>query len=99
VIVGIADERQRRLLQGPFYQRLCRARHLDLRTKAYTPQTNGKAKRLIQTLLREWAYLKEYPKSRRRTAALLPYLRYYNRRRPRAGCGALTPMKKLERAA
>ena len=70
-----------------------------LRTKAYTPQTNGKAERLIQTLLREWAYLKEYPKSRRRTAALLPYLRYYNRRRPHAGCGALTPMKKLERAA
>jgi len=70
-----------------------------LRTKAYTPQTNGKAERLIQTLLREWAYLKAYPKSRRRTAALLPYLRYYNRRRPHAGCGALTPMKKLERAA
>ena len=45
------------------------------------------------------AYLKSYPKSRRRTAALLPYLRYYNRKRPHAGCGALTPMKKLERAA
>ncbi|HUJ29233.1 MAG TPA: IS481 family transposase [Myxococcales bacterium] len=70
-----------------------------LRTKAYTPQTNGKAERLIQTLIREWAYVKSYPKSRRRTAALLPYLRYYNRKRPHAGCGALTPMKKLERAA
>jgi len=70
-----------------------------LRTKPYTPQTNGKAERLIQTLLREWAYVKSYPKSRRRTAALAPYLRYYNRKRPHAGCGALTPMKKLERAA
>jgi len=70
-----------------------------LRTKAYTPQTNGKAERLIQTLIREWAYVKSYPKSRRSTAALLPYLRYYNRKRPHAGCGALTPMKKLERAA
>jgi len=70
-----------------------------LRTRPYTPRTNGKAERLIQTLLREWAYLKSYPKSRRRTAALLPYLRYYNRKRPHAGCGALTPMKKLERAA
>ena len=70
-----------------------------LRTRPYTPRTNGKAERLIQTLLRKWAYLKSYPKSRRRTAALLPYLRYYNRKRPHAGCGALTPMKKLERAA
>ena len=70
-----------------------------LRTKPYTPQTNGKAERLIQTLIREWAYVKSYPKSHRRTAALLPYLRYYNRKRPHAGCGALTPMKKLERAA
>lgn len=70
-----------------------------LKTRPYTPRTNGKAERLIQTLLREWAYLKSYPKSRRRTAALLPYLRYYNRKRPHAGCGALTPMKKLERAA
>jgi transposase InsO family protein len=70
-----------------------------VRTKPYTPQTNGKAERLIQTLLREWAYVKPYSKSRHRTAALLPYLRYYNRKRPHAGCGALTPMKKLERAA
>lgn len=66
-----------------------------MRTRAYTPRTNGKAERLIQTLLREWAYVKTYAKSRRRTATLLPYLRYYNRRRPHAGCGALTPMKKL----
>ena len=70
-----------------------------LRTRPYTPRTNGKAERLIQTLLREWAYARCYPKSRRRTAALLRYLRYYNRKRPHAGCGALTPMMKLERAA
>ena len=70
-----------------------------LRTKAYTPQTNGKAERLIQTLLREWAYLKEYPKSRRRTAALLPLLALLQPQAAAPGCGALTPMKKLERAA
>ena len=70
-----------------------------LRTRPYTPRTNGKAERLIQTLLREWAYARSYSKSRHRTAALAPYLRYYNRKRPHAGCGALTPMKKLERAA
>ena len=70
-----------------------------LRTRPYTPRTNGKAERLIQTLLREWAYARTYPKSRRRTAALVRYLRHYNRKRPHAGCGALTPMQKLQRAA
>jgi transposase InsO family protein len=59
--------------------------------------TNGNAERFIQTLLRERAYL-SYPRSRRRSAALRP-LCYNNRKRPHAGCGALTPMKKLERAA
>jgi transposase InsO family protein len=70
-----------------------------LRTRPYTPRTNGKAERLIQTLLREWAYARTYPKSPRRTAALVRYLRHYNRKRPHAGCGALTPMQKLQRAA
>jgi len=69
------------------------------RTRPYTPRTNGKAERLIQTLLREWASVRSSPKSRRRTAALLLYLRHYNRKRPHAGCDALTPMQKLERAA
>ena len=66
-----------------------------LTTRPYTPRTNGKAERMIQTLLREWAYVRSYRKSRYRTAALAPYLRYYNRRREHAGCGALPPIKKL----
>ena len=36
-----------------------------IRTKPYTPKTNGKAERFIQTALREWAYAQAYPKSRR----------------------------------
>ena len=47
-----------------------RLRHL--RTRPYTPRTNGKAERLIQTLLREWAYAQPYLTSKRRTAALRP---------------------------
>jgi len=46
------------------------ARHLY--TKPYTPRTNGKAERLIQTLLREWAYAQAYKSSGRRTQALRP---------------------------
>ena len=46
-------------------------------TRPYRPQTNGKAERFIQTLLREWAYRVPYRSSARRTAALGPYLRFY----------------------
>jgi transposase InsO family protein len=44
------------------------------RTKPYTPQTNGKAERLIQTLLRSWAYVRPYQHSAERTEALPPWL-------------------------
>ena len=57
-------------------------------TRPYRPQTNGKAERFIQTLLREWAYRMPYRSSARRTAALAPYLRFYNHRRPHASPGA-----------
>jgi transposase InsO family protein len=39
---------------------LARAGVRHLRTRPYTPRTNGKAERLIQTLLREWAYATAY---------------------------------------
>jgi transposase InsO family protein len=48
------------------------------RTRPYTPRTNGKVERMIQTLLREWAYVRPYPSSLRRTEWLARYLRTYN---------------------
>jgi|SRR5215831_8526376 transposase InsO family protein len=47
-------------------------------TRPYRPQTNGKAERFIQTLLREWAYGRPYVSSRERQAVLPPWLHYYN---------------------
>jgi hypothetical protein len=32
-------------------------------TKPYTPETNGKVERFMQTSLREWAYAPAYPSS------------------------------------
>ena len=55
-----------------------------LRTRPYTPRTNGKAERFIQTLLRSWAYAFAYPSSAHRTRTLAGSLRCYNRRRPTA---------------
>ena len=56
------------------------------RTRPYTPRTNGKAERFIQTLLREWAYRRAYPSSARTAGPCLAWLYYYNWER---GHGAL----------
>lgn len=68
-------------------------------TRPYRPQTNGKAERFIQTLLREWAYRTPYRSSARRTAALRPYLRFYNHRRPHASLGRRAPWTRFQEAA
>lgn len=69
------------------------------RTRPYRPQTNGKAERFIQTLLREWAYAVPYLRSARRTAALRPWLRHYNTRRPHAALAYQPPCSRFLRAA
>jgi transposase InsO family protein len=64
-------------------------------TRPYRPCTNGKAERFIRTLLTEWAYARAYHTSARRTAALAPYLSYYNTKRPHGGIGFITPQQRL----
>jgi transposase InsO family protein len=73
----------------------CRAlgvRHL--RTRPYRPQTNGKAERLIRTMLGGWAYGALYRNSSERTAALDGWLWTYNHRRPHAGINRQTPIQR-----
>ena len=69
------------------------------RTRPYTPRTNGKAERFIQTLLREWAYRWPYLTSDTRTAALTGYLHYYNRQRPHTSLGRRSPWTRFQEAA
>ena len=66
------------------------------RTRPYTPRTNGKAERFIQTSLREWAYARPYVSSQERSAALLPWLRHYNTVRPHAGLAQRPPAIRLQ---
>lgn len=82
-----------------FRNELERRRIKHVRTKPYTPRTNGKAERFIQTLLREWAYARPYPTSARRRIALAPWLRRYNERRPHGGIGGAPPITRLLEAA
>lgn len=66
-----------------------------LRTRPYTPRTNGKAERFIQTLLRSWAYGFAYPTSVHRARALSGWLRWYNRRKPHGSLGGLPPISRV----
>jgi len=64
-------------------------------TRAYRPQTNGKAERFIQSALREWAYGISYNHSSERTAMLSRWNHHYNWHRPHQGIGGLAPISRL----
>ena len=65
-----------------------------IRTKPYTPRTNGKAERFIQSALREWAYAKAYQNSGHRARELPHWLHHYNWHRPHAGIKGNTPISR-----
>ncbi len=74
---------------------LRRLRVKHLRTKPYTPKTNGKAERFVQTSLREWAYAIAYETSEDRAAQLPGWLHRHNWHRPHASIGAKPPISQL----
>lgn len=65
-----------------------------LRTRIYTPQTNGKAERFIQTAIREWAYARLYQNSEQRTEHLFPWIHDYNWHRPHASLNHMPPISR-----
>ena len=77
------------------FARLCRRlRLVHRRTRPYTPRTNGKAERFIQTALREWAYARAYDHSEQRRQLLPQWLHAYNWHRPHASLGYLPPLSR-----
>ena len=66
-----------------------------IRRRPYSPRTNGKAERFIQTLLREWAYAYRYPTSQHRAAELQPWMHHYNFHRPHSATSHQPPASRL----
>jgi len=78
------------------FAKACRRLKLKhIRTKPYTPRTNGKAERFIQTSLREWAYARAYLNSKQRARELPIFMHRYNWHRPHASIGRLPPINRI----
>jgi transposase InsO family protein len=81
-----------------FRARIGETRLKHIRTRPYTPRTNGKAERFIQTSLREWAYARPYQNSAERAHAMQPWIDRYNHRRPHSALGGQPPISRLNNA-
>lgn len=87
---------------GPGYVSHAHARAVSalgirhLRTRPFRPQTNGKAERFIQTMLREWAYAATYSDYEHRRRVLPGWLEYYNWRRPHSALGHRPPVSVIQ---
>lgn len=78
------------------FRKACRNRGITHRfTRPYSPQTNGKAERFIQTALNEWAYAAEYASSEQRRNRLPKWLEEYNRLRPHGSLNDQPPVSVL----
>jgi transposase InsO family protein len=78
------------------FRRACKRLGLrHIRTKPYTPRTNGKAERFIQTALREWAYARAYDTSNQRALELPYWIHRYNWHRPHGSIGSVPPISTL----
>lgn len=78
------------------FRQLLTARGIrHIRTRSYTPQTNGKAERFIQTSLREWAYAVPYQSSIERNQAMPGWIDAYNTTQPHSALNGIPPFKRL----
>jgi len=77
------------------FSQACRSLQIKhRRTRPYSPQTNGKAERFIQTALREWAYAKHWTNSDQRDVSLQPWTDYYNHQRPHGSLNYKPPISR-----
>lgn len=96
-VTGIMTDNARTYRSIPFRDACRELQILHVRTRPYTPRTNGKVERMIQTLLREWAYRFVYRGSDERRRWLLPYLHFYNVHRRHSSLAYNPPISRLDR--
>lgn len=94
-ITGIMTDNGSAYRSKKFAKLLRRLKIRHVRTRPYTPRTNGKAERFIQTLLREWAYAYSYPNSDARAAELPFWMQHYDFHRPHSATGNNPPATRL----
>jgi transposase InsO family protein len=80
-----------------FRQACAKANLRHIRTRPYTPRTNGKAERFIQTVMRECAYAKPFNSSHERANALPRWTHIYNLHRPHTALNGKPPISRLDR--
>jgi transposase InsO family protein len=81
------------------FREVCRQLDIKQRfTRPYTPRTNGKAERFIQTALREWAYARAYNNSDQRRAELPCWIHEYNWHRPHSSLARNVPVSRLRQS-
>jgi transposase InsO family protein len=78
-----------------FRDACARASVRHLRTRPYTPRTNGKAERFLQTVMRECTYARAFRSSQERAAALPRWLHLYNVHRPHTALAGQPPISRL----
>jgi transposase InsO family protein len=82
-------------VSGAFAEACSRHELRHLRTRPYTPRTNGKAEAMVKLLINSWAYARPYENSARRARALRSFIDTYNDRRPHGGLNGARPIDRV----
>ncbi len=78
------------------FMRLCQENRIEQSfARVKTPRTNGKAERVIRTLMDMWWRKTEFKSRVHRKQELIRFVNYYNTVKPHKGIDNLTPMEKL----
>ena len=64
-------------------------------TKVARPQTNGKAERMIRTLIEEWHKQGNFRDREERSQSLQEFVAYYNYQRTHSAIGNITPLQRI----
>lgn len=78
------------------FMKLCVENKIEQRhTKVKHPYTNGKAERVIRTLLEQWHYKTIFKSRAHRKVELIRFVNWYNTVKPHKGIENRTPMEQL----